>query len=477
MDEPESWMCTVVRAHGLRFMRPEKSWRPIVIVELDNHPQHETVLGSDGQNINLKDSFHLPDATFTSRVEIKVFHRSQSKKKGKKRNLVGSVSCSLGDMWKKHGKEPKLELRLQCQNPTNRSVASRGRPQNGALIHLRLHPPASVASRPSPTASEDGYCSTSSRSPSPSTDSETLGPPSIIEQGPSQRIRKRRRVRGYCVNSDDEPESYSEEYSDDEDDTKPLLGGPFSLDNDDEPEYPQPPIQVSFNPVGWLVASILPQHTKELDKDLELNILERAITSFTVYREMKYAAVRDSDEEFDAVFGRLKSEWKYNAGILATLASVDMTILSISPDSLFAILPLERGTVAVSCIASGLGIACVFWFLVRYTWADLTTFKIRAQDILSTDTPSYFFFALSSRVPTILTLTSAISLMCFLLFIAFSAWPVAVIVACFLVGLLMGLQFLVFGILWVWRSARKLLRSMSRLVSRGTGVAEVEEKH
>jgi hypothetical protein len=50
---------TVVRTQGMRLMRPEKSWRPIVTVEVDKHHAYETVLGTDGQNPNLKETFHL----------------------------------------------------------------------------------------------------------------------------------------------------------------------------------------------------------------------------------------------------------------------------------------------------------------------------------------------------------------------------------------------------------------------------------
>jgi len=438
-----------------------------VTVELDQTPQHETVLGSDGQNINLKASFRLRDATLASKVEVKVFHRSQSKKKGKKRNLVGSASCSLGDMWKKYGKDSKL--RLQCQNPTDRSVGSRGRPQNGAIIHLRLCPPASFTSRLTPTPSEGGYCS-SSRSSSPSDDSETLnGPPSVIDPGPPQRLRKRRRVRGYCINSDDEPESYSEEYDSDED-TKALLGGPLFYD-EDEPEGPASPVKISFSPVGWLAASLLPRYTERNEVEPELNFFERAISSFTVYREMKRAC---GEDDFESIFKRLQYEWTYNAQILVALCGVDLTVLGISPDSLFSVNPLARGTVAVSSIASGLGVVCSSWFLVRYGWVDLHTFVTRAEDILSTDTPSFFFFALSARLPSLLTLTSTMSLMLFLALIAFSAWPMAVIIGCFLVGLLMGLQFLVFAVMWVAKSVRKGFRFLVRLILPGT-VKDSEE--
>ncbi|KAJ6489534.1 hypothetical protein C8R47DRAFT_1124693 [Mycena vitilis] len=480
MDEPEPWTCTVVRAHGLHLMRPEKSWRPIVTVELDKTLRHETVLGSDGQNINLKECFHLRDASFTSQVEVKVFYRSQSKKKGKKRNLVGSVSCSLGDMWKKHGKDPKLELRLHCQNPTNRSVSSRGRPQNGALVHLRLHPPASVIAPPS--EDDDGYSTASSSSMSSSNDSDTLAPPSV-EQHPPAPIRRRRRIRGFCVNSDDEPKSCSE--TDDDDESKALLGGPSFYDDDVEEVESFSPIEISFNPVQWIAASLLPQYTEriEVPQYPELNFFERVISSFTVYNEMKCASCSGpkSEDAFERIHTRLQLEWTWSAGTLVALAAVDTAVFSISPDSIFAISSIARGAVAASSTASGLGIATSAWFLVRYAWVPLETFKARTEDIIPSEAPSYIFFALTARVPSLLMLTSAISLMFFMSIVAWSAWPTAVVVGCFLVGLLMGLQWLVFSILWVVKTARKLFRFLAHITmsKRETEDSEtdVNEKH
>ena len=49
----------VVRTRGLLFVRPEKSWRPIVSISVvdndhDHGLPHEVTLGCDGQNPNLK---------------------------------------------------------------------------------------------------------------------------------------------------------------------------------------------------------------------------------------------------------------------------------------------------------------------------------------------------------------------------------------------------------------------------------------
>ncbi|KAJ7733612.1 hypothetical protein B0H14DRAFT_2996387 [Mycena olivaceomarginata] len=370
---PSSLTWIVVRAHGLPSHAPRKvleTYRArLSLIRLN---LHETTLGSDGQNINLKDSFHLRHASLASQIEIKVFYRA------KKRNLVGCASCSLGEMWKKHGKEPKL--RLQCQNPTNRSVRSRGRPQNGALIHLKLP-----------------------------NESDTLPP-----------LPLRRRVRGYCINSDEEPDSFSET-DDEDDDSKALLDDPSFIN--DEDEEPPAPIKISFNPMEWIAGS-----------NRDPIFFERVISSFTVYSEMKHARCHD---DFDRIFTRLQLEWTYTAGILVALAAVDTAVFSISPDSIFAVNPLARGAVAASSIASGLGITCATWCLVRYAWVNLEIFLARAEDILSTDTPSYFFFALTARIPSLLMLASAVSLM---FFMAIVAW------------------FLVFSILWVVKSVRKLFR-------------------
>jgi hypothetical protein len=49
----------VIRTHGMRLMRPEKAWRPVIKMEVDSHYTYETVLGCDGQNVNMKDTFSL----------------------------------------------------------------------------------------------------------------------------------------------------------------------------------------------------------------------------------------------------------------------------------------------------------------------------------------------------------------------------------------------------------------------------------
>ena len=58
---------------------------------------------------------------------------------------------------------------------------------------------------------------------------------------------------------------------------------------------------------------------------------------------------------------------------------------------------------------------------------------------------SYFFFALSSRLPLVALFVSVLALVGFLCAIAWTAWPAAVLVMCVLTGVLISLQFIVYG--------------------------------
>ena len=58
---------------------------------------------------------------------------------------------------------------------------------------------------------------------------------------------------------------------------------------------------------------------------------------------------------------------------------------------------------------------------------------------------SYFFFALSSRLPLVALIISVLALVGFLGAVAWVAWPAAVLVMCGITGTLVSLQFIVFG--------------------------------
>nr|GAT50271.1 predicted protein [Mycena chlorophos] len=444
---PAHWTCTVVRVHGMQLMRPERSWRPIVTIEVDDHALTETLLGSDGQNVNLRDVRQLHGASGMSRIEVKVYHKAQSKKKGKRRSLVGTASGSLGELYKRHGMDPKL--RLQCQNPTSRSVASKGRPQNGAVIHLRLRPPADFLSPVSTFVEEEEVSASDSEdSESSSSSGSTTVVTPVVETQPTTHLRRRRRRRGFL--SDDESCSESES---DEDDEKPS----FLLDDDEQECAPASPVKITLNPITWVSAlNILPQNTQEIKVPIpQPNVAERVLGSFTRYYELQSCNSR-YESTWDALIVDLRAEWSISAAVLGTLCGLNAAIFSLGPGSLFEVNSTAEAALTAAIVASVLGLMCTGWMWIRYGFTKPSIAQTRAQDFFSTpEVPSYFFFALSARMPAILGFFTGGGLVVFLTIIAWNSWPGAVMFGCFAVGLLMGLQWFVWGILYGVRALRR----------------------
>ncbi|KAF8346197.1 hypothetical protein F5887DRAFT_125664 [Amanita rubescens] len=466
------WHLTAIRIQGLRLMRPEKSWRPILTVEVDKHHSYEFSMGCDGQNPNHKDTFRFHNASMTSVMEVKIWRISQTKKKGKRRSLVATASHSLGDLLKRQELERKLEIRLQCQ----RAVSTKGKPQNGALLHIQLRPPDSTSQFPDLDEQELSENDSRHATPEPgyftdpcssSDSSDTLNdPPSPTSPIPqmAQSSLRRRRIRGYTIFSDEEP--FSEDYTSDEPD-EPIKTSLMDICNDDTLQenidnkssgrseilaiYTR---EIQLPDAPWFAASDLPQYIAEEVKVLpSLHLTEQILASFTVYQEMKEAVL---DSHFEKVFHRLQQEWTYVGGLLVALAALNTGAFSLSINSILATDPWCRHAVAASCIATGLGIACDTWFLFRYNWADLQTFIRRAKDLFD----SYFFFSLAARVPALCMLISGVSLMIFLGLVAYDAWPQAVLVISFLVGLIMSLQFLAYSAHWC---AVRIVKGVKRI--------------
>jgi hypothetical protein len=380
-------------------LRPEKSWRPIVTVEVDKHHSYEFCLGCDGQNPNHKDFFRFHDANPTSLLDVKIWHKPQTKRKTKKRHLVAVATYSLGELLKRQEVEPKLEVRLQCVS--KHAIASKGKSQSGALFHFRLHAPPSISKAldeppDTPDASDNDsaydneYASNSTTS---SSSSDTLNdPPSPISEVPqvAESGLRRRRIRGYAIFSDDEP--MSEEYiSDDaEDSTTKVPPSRASVDvcqkvgDHDELSSPSAHSEVlavyqreiHLSDAEWFSASILPKHVQELKVPPSMNAAEEVLASFTSYRELKEAV---GESHFEKVFYRLQQEWTYVGGLLVALAALNTGAFSLSTNSIFRVDKWCQCAIATSSISTGLGIACDAWFLFRYSWADLDTIRTRAK--------------------------------------------------------------------------------------------------
>lgn len=147
MHTADSWYLTIVRTQGLLFIRPAKSWRPVVSVGIvDPHQTYEVSLGSDGQNPNLQKPFVLRDVDHSSQLDIQVWHKPSSKNR-KKRHLVGSAYVSLGEVIRKQQQPGSdLDLHLNCPPPQKRSPTIKANHQRRAILTIRVYPPSSALS-------------------------------------------------------------------------------------------------------------------------------------------------------------------------------------------------------------------------------------------------------------------------------------------------------------------------------------------
>lgn len=173
------YLFSVLRSQNLGMLRPEKSWRPIVTIKVDDQHKHEIVLGVDGQNPNQREVVHLwvasraPSSMFLTpcshhahhrtQIKLEVYHRSQSKAKSRKqRRLVASAAMALGEVMKRQGTDPcepphvlhvlffkrltgpvDAELRLSgVFAARKKSIAQKYQPC--ASLFIRLRPPPSI---------------------------------------------------------------------------------------------------------------------------------------------------------------------------------------------------------------------------------------------------------------------------------------------------------------------------------------------
>ncbi|KAK0203426.1 hypothetical protein DFS33DRAFT_798925 [Desarmillaria ectypa] len=442
INEPEPWCFTVLRSSGLHLLRPEKSWRPIITIQVESRggsvdcdatPCYETTLGSDGQNPNQKEVFYIHDVSLHSKISIKVWHRSQSKKK-RKRILVANACHMLRDLVKEQNEAGQcLDVRLHTL-PSNAKRLKGARPGMWPKLSLRVRPPSATKLHYEEPLSDDGSfsCYSDSIPPTPTSTGPTLSSQGdVIILPPPTEQELKRRLQPYIIDSDDE--------------MAPLL-------IDDEAYLNSAP-------------PILPQYS-ETEKPLDLpamGVMQRIVASFTMYAELR------DESRYERAFSQQRLEWSYVGGLLTALAAVDTAVFSISPDTLFIINPIARSFIAMSSTACGLGIFCDAWFIFRYNFVPLETARARSRDKFN----SYFFFSLSARVPIICVLLSGMTLMGFLGVVAWTVWPAGLLVMSFLVGVLMSLQFLVFGTLWFVGKAmcagRKVGKAIQWVVGRDSG--------
>lgn len=217
----------------------------------------------------------------------------------------------------------------------------------------------------------------------------------------------------------------------------PLNGSSDSLSKEEVPPYTENDITTA-GAGGSTTSPTLPETKTPSETPKQNAWWETFLGNFTYYLDLRDAQV---DSQFEAVLQNLRMEWTFMAGFLAALGAVDVAVLAIGDDSIIHLTPLSLRAIALSSTFTGLGLTALAYYILRYSLAPAHLFQVRAQDVYG----SYAFFALSARVPTLCMVASALTLLGFLAMVAFEVWPVGVIVGCFLVGMLMSLQFLVYG--------------------------------
>lgn len=473
----DEWTMTVLRLNGLKFLRPEKSWRPIVTCLVDHHPEQETVLGCDGQNVNLKNPFLFREVGVASRLEIKVWKRSESKRKGKKRHLAATTSVTFGELLDKVAVSPRVELKLGCLDGRGKRIP-KGQAQKFATIALRLHVPDGRPFASTSTASDvtiedlDGHFS--GYDTMPESYLSHLSEPEMSEPEPVSQLRQRRpKTRGYCIDTDESVLSETDEET-------PVCAEDDSTYCDDQPsevtwveEEEEEITVVSMGPVSWIAAQILPRfHSQEATVDLPLNVFEAAINRVSQYAELKNAVC---DDDFQKVLDQVRNEWRWGMNILMALCGLNATVFGFAPDIIFSVDSAAKRAIAISAVTSAIGLVLDFWYQFLYSGVSAAKFRVQARDTFD----SYFFFCLCCRLPSFFMLISSIALLAFMFFVSFSVWPQAVLFVSFMAGVLVTLQYLLFGahrlvlgIRWVFK---RIGAEFSRLVSR-SNEAEPSEK-
>jgi hypothetical protein len=223
--------------------------------------------------------------------------------------------------------------------------------------------------------------------------------------------------------------------------------------------------------------------------------------TLTYHRELREARV---DSDFDQILVRLISEWYYTGASvsvifrsrfetpvltlrpssspsprksppcvslrspsdLIVLHSVDTTVFGFSTGNLFNVDSFAKRSLIISSVAAAIGLFLDVWFIFAYSCADVRKFRVsppallirickpynsddllygRAQRLARDVFGTYFFFALSSRLPLVALVVAVLALVGFLCAIAWTAWPAAVLVMCVFTGVLVSLQFIVYG--------------------------------
>jgi len=364
-----------------------------------------------------------------------------------------------------------VELRLSGV-PAARSKSIAQKHQPCASLLIRVRPPPSAVLDEDEDEDEDGVSLVSSdKSPSdtlvtPVTDEPEDTPPwaSGVSENPPSGLRRRKIVKGYCINSEEEERSGESDCCLSEGETEETKASDFGEPLIPSDEYPVKPhldtleirayIHVPRT-VSVIFPSVLPLTyvADNVSITSGASLASSAFDTLTYHRELREAQM---DSDLDRILCRLLSEWYYIGASLLSITAVDTAVFGFSSGNMFGLDSFAKRSLIISTVGAAIGLFVDVLFIFAYSSADVRKFRTLAVDIYG----SYFFFALSSRLPLIALIVSVLALVGFLCAVAWVAWPAAVLVMCGITGVLVSLQFIVFGfhrlalcLAWILRGA------------------------
>lgn len=156
--------------------------------------------------------------------------------------------------------------------------------------------------------------------------------------------------------------------------------------------------------------SVLPQYNEQEVVVRQLSFVERFVNRFAPYQELCQA---EQDSQFEPILGRLLTEWYVMGGSVGSLQlfcsipaltieitsylqlqgtrfthiifsplnsfffSLNAAVFGFTPDATFSIDGLAKRAIAIGSIAAGIGLVADAWFIVAYSGADVTKFRVR----------------------------------------------------------------------------------------------------
>lgn len=122
---------------------------------------------------------------------------------------------------------------------------------------------------------------------------------------------KRRSVRGYSIDTDDEGVINSCSIDDDSDDYC-FIEEDFSLETPADSECVDNVIEIPPISAGsWLAASILPRYADQVSVGSTMSVAESTLSCITSYRELRDASL---DTDFEKIRSSLQFEWCFVGG-------------------------------------------------------------------------------------------------------------------------------------------------------------------